>query len=381
MRTLLAAAVCLVAVACTGPVPSPSLPSALDHYAVQGLNLDYPASWAINAAGWPSTGPGSTWAVLGTLPWGDCARSDLNCHYQVRLEAGQIQVEVGMVGMMSVDLCNFGAQRPDLAGRGPADPVATGSLTRVAGRPTVRTDYAFGGAGYYQADEERVWLIAFPGTLSSAYSIDAMYRGPGLDDLRGEVDRLIASIRIDATETNLVTGASTDCPAPFPSPPASGAGNLDPTGILLVGADEQVQARPTSDALSSAFDQALRFAEANSGDIGYPWINPSTDELVLSAATEQGRSLLVALAASITVPHRTRDVAHTYGELQRIQDAVTYLSAEGVTDAQLIYRTGPDQRDDRTLVTIMRTSRPLLDELAKRFGADAIAVQVIPTQP
>ncbi len=159
-----------------------------------------------------------------------------------------------------------------------------------------------------------------------------------------------------------------------PSQTASAAGNLDPTGILLVGVGEAVQARPTSEAMAQAFDLALRFAMADPRDLGYPWLDPSTGELVLSAATGQGRTILET--ASFTVPHRIRDVAHSYAELQKIQDDVTYLLAAGVTDAQLIFRITPDQRDDRTLITISRMSRPLLEELARRFGGDAIAIQV-----
>jgi hypothetical protein len=156
------------------------------------------------------------------------------------------------------------------------------------------------------------------------------------------------------------------------------AGSLDPTGILLVGTDEQVQARPTSEAIANAFDEALRFAMAHPDDIGLAWIDPSTGELVLSAVAGKGRALIEAEAATIAAPHRIRDVAHSYAELQKIQDDVTFLATEGVVDAQLIYQTLPDQRDNRALITISRMSRPLLEELVSRFGADAIAVRVDP---
>lgn len=159
-------------------------------------------------------------------------------------------------------------------------------------------------------------------------------------------------------------------------PLQTGTTNLDPTGILLVGIGENVQARPASEALAQAFDQALRIAMANPNDLGYPWLDPSTDELVLSAATGQGRRILET--ATFTVAHRIRDVAHSYAELQQIQDDVTRLLAAGVTDAQLIYMTYPDQRDNRTLITVSRMSRPLLEELARRFGSDAIAIEVAP---
>ncbi len=128
-----------------------------------------------------------------------------------------------------------------------------------------------------------------------------------------------------------------------------------------------------------AFDQALRLAEeGNPNDLGYPWIDPSTGELVVSAATAHGRALLES--TSFGVPVRIRDVAHTSAELQKIQDDATRLYAQGVPDAVLIYETGPDFRDNRTWITIARFSRPLLDELARRFPPDALVVVVDPTR-
>lgn len=128
-----------------------------------------------------------------------------------------------------------------------------------------------------------------------------------------------------------------------------------------------------------AFDQALRLAnEINPDDLGYPWIDPSTGELVVSAASAHGRALLES--TSFGVPVRIRDVAHNVSELRKVQDDATRLYAQGVTDAVLIYETGPDFRDNRAWITIARFSRPLLDELARRFPPDALVVVVDPTR-
>ena len=128
-----------------------------------------------------------------------------------------------------------------------------------------------------------------------------------------------------------------------------------------------------------AFDQALRLAEQdNPNDLGYPWIDPSTGELVVSAATARGRTLLENTSFGVSV--RIRDVAHGAGELQKIQDDATRLNAQGVTDALLIYETGPDYRDNKTWITVGRFSRPLLDELARRFPPDALVMVVDPTR-
>ena len=161
------------------PTPSPSLFPAptvsqpvdtvttTHHLSVSGLELDYPADWSVNDQGWPTTGFGEDLAIIGTLPWGPCAASDLNCHYQQQLDPGQITVEIGTLSLVADgNICDLGRTRSDLVGRGPSDPPATGSLTRVDGRPTVRTDYAVGQTDYYRSDEWRDWLIAAPGSNS-----------------------------------------------------------------------------------------------------------------------------------------------------------------------------------------------------------------------
>ena len=120
----------------------------------------------------------------------------------------------------------------------------------------------------------------------------------------------------------------------------------------------------------------MLLAEANGADLGYPWIDPATGELVLSVVTQRGRELVEE--ANITVPHRSRDVAHGAAELQRIQDEVIALDERGVMDAQLIATTLPDLRDNRALIVISAMSVPLLEYLAETYPVDAIAVQVDP---
>ena len=155
--------------------------------------------------------------------------------------------------------------------------------------------------------------------------------------------------------------------------------SVDATGILLVQVGETVQAKPPSEAVAIALSVAMELADANGNDLGYPWIDPSSAELVLSAATQRGHELL--LSAGIAVPHRIREVAHGVAELRRIQDEATFLSAQGVPDAKLLFQTIPDQRDNRALLVIQAMSRPLLDYLARHYPVDAIAVEVNPAGP
>src|SRR5262245_9342892 len=126
-----------------GPGAGGSEPVSNNH-----LDFEVPAGWEVNTTGWPSTGMGSTFAIVGTQPWGPCQATDLNCHYQQRLGPGQITVNLALGGFVD-DFCEVGATRSDLAARGAQDPPAIGKLLRVDGRPTIRTDYAVGRHDFY----------------------------------------------------------------------------------------------------------------------------------------------------------------------------------------------------------------------------------------
>jgi hypothetical protein len=154
----------------------------------------------------------------------------------------------------------------------------------------------------------------------------------------------------------------------------SASGNA---GILMVAVGEQVQAVPPNEAAADALSRAIELAQGNGNDLGYPWIDPATGDLVLSVVTRHGRD--VVSAAGIAVPHATRDVSRGATELRHIQDDVTFLGSRGVLDAGLIYETLPDQRDNRTLIVISAMSASLLEYLATHYPADALAVEVDPT--
>lgn len=150
----------------------------------------------------------------------------------------------------------------------------------------------------------------------------------------------------------------------------------DPSGIELVS--EVRQARPTTEDQAQAWHDALQFAMANPDDVGYPWIDPATGTLELSAATEKGRIALDSAKGIIDVPNRVRDVRFSYGELETIKHDATTLVEAGVPDAELIYATAPDDKSNRVIITIRKLSEPLLKELAARYGTEAIGVRVDP---
>lgn len=161
------------------------------------------------------------------------------------------------------------------------------------------------------------------------------------------------------------------CTAP-PVPPAS----VEPAGILLVEVGEKVQAGPPTEELKVVLSDLLVLAENNGDDLGYPWFDASTGEIVVSVVTPRGRQLIDA--AAIKAALRIRSVAHGAAELTRIQDDVTHLRSQGVPGAELIYATVPDWRDNRAMIVISAPSPGLLDALAARYPADALAVQVNP---
>ena len=171
----------------------------------------------------------------------------------------------------------------------------------------------------------------------------------------------------------LVAACSASTPSPSPSP------NVDVTGILMVDVDEQVQTGPMARRFANAFGDAMLLAETNGDDLGYPWLDPLSGELILSAATPRGRELIEA--AGITVPYRIREVTHGAAELRRIQDDVTLLGARGVPGSEVIFMTLPDHRDNRTLIVMSELDRALLEYLAGHYPVDALAVQVDPDFP
>lgn len=166
----------------------------------------------------------------------------------------------------------------------------------------------------------------------------------------------------------LVAAACTASPTPSAS--------VGAPGILFIEPGEKVQVGPPTEKLKVVMSNAQVLAENHGDDLGYPWFDATTGELVLSVVTPRGRDLIDA--ARITAPFRIRVVAHGAGVLRRIQDDATFLSAQGVPGAELIYSTVPDWRDNRAMIVISAASQPLLDALIARYPPDALAVQVNP---
>jgi hypothetical protein len=158
---------------------------------------------------------------------------------------------------------------------------------------------------------------------------------------------------------------------------------LDASGIALVG-PSPIQVVPQNDREALAFDAALRVALKNRDDMGYPWIDAATNTLQLAAVDDTG--IADARAAQTddlisALPTRITQAAASIAQLDRIGDAVTRLLDAGVPDADLIYRTEPDQQHNRVVITISASSAELMAALAARFGTELIAVRVRGPRP
>jgi hypothetical protein len=183
---------------------------------------------------------------------------------------------------------------------------------------------------------------------------------------------------------------------PWPSP---GGQARHSSGIVLLGPiDYNAKFDPIPDPLRKAWNDAYPLAEAAyPDDFGRPWMDLTTDEVVVSAATANGFEIARRWVQSglqvpspkpggpftIDLPRpdvsvRIQTVRHSILELQRLMDDLTELRRAGVPDADRIYSAGPDPEHDRIIIEIDRVNDPLLEAIAARFGVDVIAVRIDP---
>jgi hypothetical protein len=156
--------------------------------------------------------------------------------------------------------------------------------------------------------------------------------------------------------------------------PTANARNWNTHGIDLV--TRVVQARPNSERQAQDLSDAQMFAEEHPNDVGYPWIEPGSGHLVLSAASGRGASRLDRGRSAYSSATRVRQVTYSYADLEAITDDIVTLSTLGVRDADLIGGISQDHQSNRLVVWLSRPSEPLLRELAKRFGTESISVLV-----
>lgn len=182
-RRVIALSLVGLAVACS-PAPEPWT----ERFHEGGIAFDRPPGWALHDAKASFSG-GSVLAVLGTQPVDPRCGSehvDINCYYERKLEPGTISVIVGTGSFRGRTMFEE-PERGDLEiGR---------HRTEIAGLPAIA--YRYGPGGYYEQDEGMAWQIAFPRSVLNVFGIEARMRGPGLDAMRADLWRLVASVTID----------------------------------------------------------------------------------------------------------------------------------------------------------------------------------------
>jgi hypothetical protein len=200
------------------------------------LTFEYPSGWAMHDRLPGSTGTGQVLALIGTMPWGPCAPSDINCHYQERFDRHEIEISVERGALMGSDFCSYARERPDLQGMTGDISVAETHYLRIDGRPAISTYYTLATTDYYLSDGWRKWEIAPVGTTQTLYRIFAQWRGPGDDEFTAALDRLVASMHFERAPNQ--DPPSADCGDPFP-----------PLATLAPGVTPSPTPEPTPTAL------------------------------------------------------------------------------------------------------------------------------------
>jgi hypothetical protein len=161
---------------------------SLAHFDRDGLAFDYPASWNTSVSGlnmhYVTTldflGTGSGLATCNTITPGpsDNFISGTECGNSLTVDPGQVVVEL---------LRSDGPPRP-----GPIDPNDSNALSigqkyvTVGGLPAI-----FEESG---SPATLDWTLSVPEQLISRYLIHVEMKGPGLDQMRAQVEALVASI-------------------------------------------------------------------------------------------------------------------------------------------------------------------------------------------
>ena len=171
-----------------GPGAGPEL----KHFRGDGLGFDYPAEWRVHDASAGFSG-GSVVAILGTVrvdPACGVLRVDINCFYRGELQPGSVALVVGTVAWMDRTFFDF-------------EPSEGWALT-AGGLPAALT--VSGPNTADGSDLGMEWILPMPGMVTNGYTLRASLRGPGVAEMRAQLDALVASIRFDQPAPRLPSG-------------------------------------------------------------------------------------------------------------------------------------------------------------------------------
>lgn len=153
-----------------------------------------------------------------------------------------------------------------------------------------------------------------------------------------------------------------------PLPPGMSVNDL--AGIALLPARPDVPA-PLPAKTAATLDSATKLAAAHPRDLGYPWVDRTTGEVVTATTTDTGDTLAVRGS-------RRRHVRYGYARLEKIKYDVTFLTEKTAPDSSSIVATVPDPQHDRIVIWANHLTPRLMRSLADRYGTRAIAVRYVP---
>ncbi|MFD9195642.1 S1 family peptidase [Streptomyces phaeochromogenes] len=141
-----------------------------------------------------------------------------------------------------------------------------------------------------------------------------------------------------------------------------------------------VAIRPTEAAVE-ALQGALKLARQHPDDLSYPWLDTESGKVILNSVSAKGSTLAAGFQEKHTGVEESRTTQRSYSDLEKIKHEAIGLTDKDVPDGKAIFETTPDGEHNRVLITVRRLSTSLASALARRYGADAIALVHAPDRP
>lgn len=148
--------------------------------------FEAPAAWSVTDARAVWTG-GSSYAVIGTAPIpASCLERhfDINCYLDHVPPPSSVSILLlNQSGILQVD----DTERPPVEG----------TRMEIGGLEAYRIDHEIAPNDYYRSDVAVSWVVPYSEANGGPWVIDAKVRGPGAGELLADVERLVASMRIE----------------------------------------------------------------------------------------------------------------------------------------------------------------------------------------
>jgi hypothetical protein len=176
-----------------------------------------------------------------------------------------------------------------------------------------------------------------------------------------------------------------------------------PTGLEVLVGDYREPGK-VADSLSAALGAAEQLAESAPGQFGEPWVDRTSQTVVLDVATPRGAAMadavlsgdvraaaslarpsasgkpkqdFVSLSAAVTAGHvRRRTVRRSWQTLQSVREEITDLASLPAFRDNNIWMSRIDAPNNRVIVTVSSLSDDLARTIVDRYGTSTVAVEV-----